>query len=164
MQNTNSSPLPNAEETNLTPPVDGAELIKKPNDFVVAWKDDMTIQAQSIPPRSFYKIDKNTADEFEVTLFLDTGVHEFLRPYAFMLNILIKKTDRPAGPIGCSLPKVKDNISDEELQNAHYDISVRPRVNYSYSGGQYSNPNPWTPEVEKILGAVWNSLKIGNCK
>lgn len=153
------------------PPVADVKPVQDRNNFFLPWTNNagqhnIAAYASNFPERSWYKVEKSTGDEFEVILFPNVGKQEFARPYDFRLHITIKKTDRPAGPIGCSLPKGKEDLTGEDLRNANYDITVRHRLDYDYSHSTvpYGNPNPYTPETTKILLDIWKSLRIGNCK
>lgn len=133
--------------------------------------DDFLVQADFLPPQSYYRVSKQTDTELEVVFYPNIGSHEFQGPYDFYITVAVRRAPDPTlqsaftPPYFCtSATGPDDSLSPETIGVGPFTIVIDSDVHYRYpSDAPGSNPNPYTSEVDNILSRVWRGLKFGPC-
>lgn len=128
----------------------------------LAWQK-LPLKIEKLPVDSWYKINKETETEYELTVYPNVGEHYILGNHDFPIIISVTKTDRKSTNLKCVNRSGFDESDAQKLilQSGPFDIQIQSDLNYYYDGGPGSNPNPYTAEVLKILKDVM--IAIGKC-
>lgn len=121
------------------------------------------VTAGALPQKSRYKIAQEGPQGLDLGIYPHVGEHYLLRPHDFEVFIRIEGAAGPPKKIPCVRPKGFDDLRDETFERNGLKVTIGSRVHYTYHGEPGSNPNPYTPEVMKILLEVIRSIRIGSC-
>lgn len=130
--------------------------------FKADWQG-VPISLSHLPSGSLHKLRRDEGGRWELVVFPNIGKHPLLGPHAFYVYVQADGVAPDAGHFPCLTPNGIGDLEGESFSGSGWEISVGKFVNYTYRGPPGSNPNPYTPEVEKILGEVMRGIRIGQC-
>lgn len=132
-----------------------------PTGFAYVWKG-LPINVNGLTPLSMVRVVTNTDEHYELEIKPAAASSQ---SDISALSITVRITylgDEEAFPDRCIVPTLKDDLSIDTFYIKHHKIEISHFVP-THSTGPYSNPNPYTPEVEALLKKFIGNIAIGKC-
>lgn len=135
----------------------------KPAAYSAQWKN-ISLFANVLPKDSTVTTTKNTTNEFEVSLSPTiNSTSQGTANHSLHISVSIKEVGGDESfPKKCVTPVVQNDLHVDPFYTGLYQVKITHSVS-THSTGPYSNPNPYTPEVEETLKAVIGGMRIGYC-